>query len=103
MSATERSARARAAAYAMHAQGLTNTTAATAASMARFEREVDPDGLLTPEERARRAGFARKSHFADLARRAAKARRIRGGRARGLLASRPSATGPMPDPPAAKA
>lgn len=87
MSAAERSARARAAAYAMHAQGKTSTGAATAASMARFEHQVDPDGLLTSEERARRAAFARKAHYADLARRAAKARRVRSSRTQRAISS----------------
>lgn len=41
---------------------------------ARFEREVDPDGLLAPEERARRADFARRAHFARLGLQSAQAR-----------------------------
>ncbi len=44
---------------------------------ARFEREVDPDGVLPPEERARRAAHARKAYFAQLALASAKARRAR--------------------------
>jgi len=44
------------------------------AFMARFEREVDPDGTLA-EERARRAEAARKAYFAQLAHKSAKARR----------------------------
>jgi len=67
LSPTERKLRARAAAYALHAQGGTSTKAGTTAFLARFDREVDPDGLLTPEERARRAGLALKSHMAKLA------------------------------------
>ena len=35
--------------------------------MDKFEKQVDPDGLLTPKERARRAAHARKSYFAGLA------------------------------------
>lgn len=54
--------RARKAAAAMHAQGKTNTTAATAASLARFS---------TAEER--------RAHFAELARRSWAARRSRPG------------------------
>ena len=54
----ERSAYARAAALAMHSQGKTNTGPARAAFFARFEHQVDPDGLLTPEERRRRADQA---------------------------------------------
>ncbi len=41
----------------------------------RFERQVDPDGVLLPAERARRAGHARKAYFARLALLSAKARR----------------------------
>jgi hypothetical protein len=66
LTATQRTLRARAAAYALHAQGGTSTKAGTAAFLERFEREVDPVGVLTPEERGRRAGFARKSYFAKL-------------------------------------
>lgn len=43
------------------------TANARAAFLARFEREVDPDGLLPPDERRRRAEHARKAHFARLA------------------------------------
>ena len=71
----ERSLRARAAAYAQHAQGATSTQAGTAAFLNRFEREVDPDLTLPPEERARRAAFARKSYMTLLSLRASKGRR----------------------------
>ncbi|MDZ7677039.1 MAG: hypothetical protein U5K29_00630 [Acidimicrobiales bacterium] len=63
------------AAHKLHAGGGTNTEPARAAFLERFEAEVDPDGALTPEERARRAEHARKAYFADLALRSAKARR----------------------------
>ncbi|MEV5543076.1 hypothetical protein AB0L13_40275 [Saccharopolyspora shandongensis] len=43
----------------------------------RFEREVDPDGVLPPHERAIRADHARKAYFAQLAMRSADARRRR--------------------------
>ena len=33
----------------------------------RFEREVDPEGRLSPAERARRARSLRSAHFARLA------------------------------------
>lgn len=39
------------------------TAAARAAADARFERQVDPDGKLPPEERARRAASLRKAHM----------------------------------------
>lgn len=75
----ERSLRARLAAHAMHAQGKTNTAPATAASMARFAREVDPDGVLDPVERARRADHARKAYFARLALKSVQSRRRSSG------------------------
>lgn len=51
------------------------TSAGRRAFLARFEREVDPDGTLTPEERTRRAESARKAYFARLALKSAQARR----------------------------
>jgi hypothetical protein len=41
---------------------------------AKFEREVDPEGLLDPAERARRAQMARKAYFTRLALKSAQAR-----------------------------
>jgi hypothetical protein len=35
--------------------------------MARFEREVDPDGTLDPETRARMVESARSAHYARIA------------------------------------
>lgn len=56
-------------------------TAATAPArkglQARFEREVDPDGVLDPAERAKRAESARKAFYADLTRKSIAARRRR--------------------------
>ena len=46
----------------------------------KFEREVDPDMVLDPEERARRAEMARKAYFARLALKSAQARRKRSAR-----------------------
>jgi hypothetical protein len=69
--------RSRVAAYALHAQGGTSTHAASMAFLSRFDREVDPDGLLTPEERTRRAAWARKSYMTSLALKASKKRSIR--------------------------
>jgi hypothetical protein len=51
------------------------TAPARRAMLDRFERQVDPDGVLSPVERARRAGHARKAYFARLALRSAQARR----------------------------
>ncbi len=49
------------------------------ARLACFERQVDPDGVLPPDERARRARHARKAYFARLALRSAQARRKASG------------------------
>jgi hypothetical protein len=64
---SQRSLRARLAAHALHAKGGTSTEAGTAAFLSRFEREVDPDGILGAAERARRAAHARKAYMARLA------------------------------------
>lgn len=50
------------------------TAPANRAFMARFEKQVDPDGLLAPEERAKRAESAKKAYFLQLGRKSAKAR-----------------------------
>ncbi|WP_445160798.1 hypothetical protein ACTXG5_21960 [Mycobacterium sp. Dal123C01] len=64
----------------------TNRTARTAAargnspsSLRYHEKQIDPDGLLLPAERRKRAESARKAYFADLALRSAKARRRKAG------------------------
>ena len=44
---------------------------------ARFEREVDPDGTLTPAERARRVQAARTAYMQSLALRSARTRQNR--------------------------
>lgn len=53
------------------------TAPARQAFLDRFEREVDPDGVLSIQERAVRAEHARKAYFTRLALRAAQARRRR--------------------------
>ena len=70
----QRTLRARAAAFALHAQGGTSTAAGTTAFLARFEAEVDPEGTLDPAERARRAMLARRSYMTRLALKASRAR-----------------------------
>ncbi|RZU52666.1 hypothetical protein EV385_4544 [Krasilnikovia cinnamomea] len=47
---------------------------ARAAFMDRFSREVDPDGVLPPAERERRAEHARKRYFTALAFKSSRAR-----------------------------
>jgi len=74
MTPAARKLRARLAAHAMHAQGKTNTKPATQAFLAKFEKEVDPDGKLPPEERRRRAEHARRAYMARLALKSAQAR-----------------------------
>lgn len=77
MTPADRIMRARLAAYSLHAQGKTNTGPAKAAFDARFEHEVDPDGVLSPAERSKRAAAARKAYFTRLALASARARRSR--------------------------
>lgn len=76
---SERSMRARLAAHSLHSQrDSTELTAkARSAFLSGFERQVDPSGVLTPQERHRRAESARKAHFTRLALRSAQARRKR--------------------------
>jgi len=68
----------------MHAQHDPRQTTANgrAAFLARFDREVDPDGTLDPKERQRRAEHARRVYFARLQLASAKARRARHPRKR---------------------
>ena len=61
------------------------TTNGRATFLARFEREVDPEGRLDPEERSRRAEQARRAYFTRLALASAKARRAK----RAALGNRP--------------
>jgi hypothetical protein len=63
----------------MHARHDSRQTSAPgrAAFLARFDREVDPDGVLEPEERRRRAELARRAYFARLSVAAAKARQAK--------------------------
>jgi hypothetical protein len=68
LSAAERTARARLAAYSMHARNDPRETTQKAREtfLARFEDQVDPDRALSPSERERRAEAARKAHMARL-------------------------------------
>ena len=66
-------------AHKIHSLGLTNTGPATAAAMARFERQVDPEGVLEPGERAKRADHARRLYYQQLAQKSAR-RAVLGGR-----------------------
>jgi hypothetical protein len=53
----------------------TATEAARAALWAKWERQVDPDGILAPEERRRRAEHAQRAHLLRASRASAVARR----------------------------
>src|SRR5688500_772524 len=73
----EMSRRGRIGAHRLHATHNPRETTAKAREtfLTQFEREVDPDGTLSLEERRRRAEHAKKAHFARLARLSAAARR----------------------------
>jgi hypothetical protein len=78
----QRMRRARIAAHASWAntadrQG--RTTPATASFLARFEKQVDPLGVLEPEIRATMAQRARRAYMLQLAEKSAKARRQAAG------------------------
>jgi hypothetical protein len=77
----ERALQARLAAHASWANTddpTQRTAPARAAFLDRFEREVDPEGVLSEGERARRAEHARKRYMTGLALRSAQARRRAG-------------------------
>ena len=68
---------ARMAAHALHARvedPAAHTAPAREVFLSRFEREVDPEGVLEPQERARRAEHAKKAYFLRLAAASSKAR-----------------------------
>lgn len=71
--------RARLAAHVLHANvdSREHTEPARRAFMARFEDQVDPDRVLSPAERARRAEHAKRAYFTRLALKSAQARRRR--------------------------
>jgi hypothetical protein len=50
---------------------------------AKFEREADPDGVLPPDERARRADHLQHAHMLRMARAAAQSRARKRPRANG--------------------
>lgn len=79
LTASERSLRARVAAFSLHSQvdGRAHTAPARQAFEASFELQVDPDGVLPAKERQRRAEAARRAHFARMALASSKARRAR--------------------------
>ena len=79
LSPSQRSQRARLAAYQLHATHDSReiTAAARTAFLARFVEQVDPDRVLPEKERQRRVNCARKAYFTKLALASAKARASR--------------------------
>jgi len=81
MPSTDPTARRLVATVAAHSRwaACSDRSAATAparrAFVERFEKQVDPDGVLAPDERARRAEHASKAHFLRLALKSTQARR----------------------------
>jgi hypothetical protein len=65
------------ASWANTANRTARTAPGTKAFLERFEKQVDPDGVLSPVERAKRAEHARKAYFLSLAAKSAAARRKR--------------------------
>jgi hypothetical protein len=74
---SDQTLRGRIGAYRLHAlhDSLVTTAKARKAFLDSFEVQVDPDGVLTLEERRRRATAARRAHFIRLARLSAISRR----------------------------
>lgn len=74
---SEASLRGRIGAYSLHATHNPKETTQKARQtfLARFEKEVDPEGTLPEAERVRRATAARKAYFARLSYKSARARR----------------------------
>jgi hypothetical protein len=57
--------------------GSARTRPAREAFLKRFEREVDPDNKLSPDERRRRAEHAKRAYMLQLAKKAVAARKVR--------------------------
>jgi hypothetical protein len=59
----------------LHGTGKTNTVAARAALAARWEREADPEGVLSPDVRAKRADMLRRAFLLECSLKGVEARR----------------------------
>lgn len=104
MTTTERLLTARIAAHASWAttpDRAARTAPARAAYMKRFEDMVDPDRVLSEEERAIRAEHARKAHLMQMSLAAAKARRAKREASAKSRARKAAASEPAPDVSAA--
>ncbi len=76
---SERTLRARLAAHRLHGtvDSTVHTEPARRAFLSKFETEADPEGVLSPAERSRRAEQLKRAYFAGLALKSSKARRAR--------------------------
>lgn len=76
MDEAERKLRGRIGAHALHASHDSREVTAKArlAFRQRLENQVDPEGALSPEERARRAEHALQAHMARMSPKAAQVR-----------------------------
>lgn len=74
MNAAQRRQRAKLGGLTTAALGHVNVQPSHDAFLRRFADQVDPDGVLAPEERARRALIARRVHMSRLALRSSLAR-----------------------------
>lgn len=86
MTPEQRRLRSQAGAHAMWANTpdrTARTAAARKGAMSRFERQVDPDGVLSPVERAKRADNAQQAHMKSMA--------LKSSLARGKRKKRPKA------------
>ncbi len=85
MPSSEATLRGRIGAFSLHAQRDSReiTKAARRAFLGKFLQEVDPEHILSDDERLRRAAAARSAHFAKLALKSVQARRRKAGRQNG--------------------
>ena len=74
------------------------TAPARAGLMEKFRQQVDPDGVLDPGERERRAESARRAFYLDMARKSAAKRRQNAADAAELAALRARSTACPPSP-----
>jgi hypothetical protein len=97
MTAKDRQRRASIAAnasWANTADPSARTAPARHAAMSRFERQVDPEGVLAPAERHRRAESARKAFYVAMTYKSA---RVRAARKEAAQAAQ-NGSGPRPKP-----
>lgn len=78
MTPSEMALRGRIGASVLHAthDSRETTAAGRRVFLDRFEREVDPEGLLAPEERQKRAQAAKSAYFSRLSLKAVRARKV---------------------------